>query len=77
MLLKGLLKRLFKVKWYPILIPFQNDENKTIFKNLEQEFMSVVKLNSNLFATYIRLQKVWKERDKQKWLLPLNINETF
>ena len=37
MLLKGLLKRLFKVQWYLILIPFQNDENKTILKNLEQE----------------------------------------
>ena len=66
MLLKGLLKRLFKVKWYPILIPFQNDENKIILKNLEQEFMSVVKLKPNLFATYIRLFKNFGRRETSR-----------
>ena len=54
---KRLLKRPVKVKCYPNLIPFQNDENKTILKNLEQKFMSVFKLKPNLFTTYIRLSK--------------------
>ena len=39
---KMLLKRFFKVQWSPFLIIFQNDDNKTILKNLEQQFMSVI-----------------------------------
>ena len=66
MLLKRLLKRLFKVQWYPILIPFQNNENKTFLKNLEQEFMSVVKLKPNLFTIYIRLSKNFGRRETSR-----------
>ena len=62
MLLKGFLERLFKVQLSSILILFQNDEKKTILKNLEQEFMSVVKLKPKLFATYIRLCKNFGRR---------------
>ena len=35
-----LIKRSFKVQWSPFFIPFQNDDNKTILKNLEQQLMS-------------------------------------
>ena len=34
------LKRFFKVSWSPLLIQFPHGGNKTIFKNLEQEFES-------------------------------------
>ena len=49
MLLKRLLKRFFKVQLSPILIPCNNGNNKTILKNLKQQFMGL--LSSNL--TYV------------------------
>ena len=59
MLFKRLLRRFFKVQWSPILITFQNVENKTILKNVEQQFMSVIKFKRNLCTTYIGLCKIF------------------
>ena len=61
MLLKRLLKWFFKVQWSPVLIPFQNGDNKTILKNLEQQFMSAIKLKPNLCTKYIELCKNFGE----------------
>ena len=35
-------EKVFKVQWHPILIPFKYGGNKTILKNLKQQFMSVI-----------------------------------
>ena len=64
MLLKRLLKRFFKVQWSPIFIPFKNGDNKTILKNLKQQFMSVIQLKPNLYTTYIELCKNFGRRDR-------------
>ena len=54
MTLKSLLRNFFKVQGPPILILFQNgDKKKTILKNLEQQFMSIIKLKPNFFKTKI------------------------
>ena len=37
-----LLKRFIEVQWSPFLISFQNDDNKTILKNAEPRFVSVI-----------------------------------
>ena len=63
-LLKRLLKRFFKVQWSPIFIPFKNGDNKTILKNLKQQFMSVIQLKPNLYTTYIELCKNFGRRDR-------------
>ena len=65
MLLKGLLKKFFKVQWTPILIPFKNGDNKTILKNLKQQFMSVIKLRPDICTTYIELSKNFGRRDRE------------
>ena len=36
MLLKKVVKKIFKVQWSLILIPFKNGDYKTILKNLKQ-----------------------------------------
>ena len=55
-----LVKKFFKVKWSPVLIPFQNGDNKTILNNLEKEFRSVIKLKPDLCTRYI------ESRDREK-----------
>ena len=60
-----LLKFFFKVQPSPILIRFKNGENKTILKNLKQQFMSDIKLRPNLCTTYIELFKNFGRRDKE------------
>ena len=57
--------KVFKVQWYPVLIPFQNGDYKTILKNLKQQFMSVIKLKPNLCTTYIALCKKFGRRDRE------------
>ena len=37
-----LLKRFIEVQWSPFLISFQNDDNKTILKNADPQFVSVI-----------------------------------
>ena len=58
---------------------FLNGDNKTIFKNLEQQFeLSYTKLKSklpNILNFTNSLEGGW--RGKQKWLLPLGINITI
>ena len=46
-----------------MLIPFQNVDNKTILKNLEKQFMSVIKLKLNLCTTYIERRDGETERN--------------
>ena len=46
-----------KVQWSPVLIPFQNGENKTILKNLEQQPKSVIKQKPNWYTSYAELSK--------------------
>ena len=60
---KKLVKGFFKVQWSPVLISFQNGDNKTILENLEKQFMSVVKLKSNLCTTYIERRDGETERN--------------
>ena len=69
MLLNMLLKRFFKVQPSPILIWFKNGDNKTILKNLKQQFMSAIKLSPNLCTTYIELCKNFGKRDKKDGIL--------
>ena len=58
-----LLKRIFKVQRSHVLILFENGDNKTILKNLEQQFMSVInKLKPKLCTTYIELWKNFGRR---------------
>ena len=40
-------------------------DNKTILKNLEQQFMKVTKLKPNLCTTYIELGKNFERRDRE------------
>ena len=49
-IVKKLVKKFFKSL---ALISFQNGDDKTIFKNLEKQFMGVIKLKPNLCTTYI------------------------
>ena len=67
MLLKRLLKRFLNVWWSPILIPFQNGDNKTTLKNLKQ-FMGVIKLKPNLCT------KNFGRRDKETDRIPPSEN---
>ena len=43
---------------------FQNGDDKTILKKLEKQFISVIKLKTNLCIYYIywASEKFWKER---------------
>ena len=67
------------LKGSPILIPFQKGDNITILKNLEQQSMSVIKLKTKLCTTYMNFPKILegRRRDRQIWLVPLNINTTI
>ena len=58
-------KMFFKVQWYPVWIPFKDGDNKTILKNLEQQFMKVTKLKHNLCTTYIEFRKNFERRDRE------------
>ena len=63
--IKKFVKMLFKVQWYPVWIPFKDGDNKTVLKNLEQQFMKVTKLKPNLCTTYIELCKNFERRDRE------------
>ena len=45
---------------------FQNGDNKTIFKNLEKELMSVITLKPNLCTTYIELDKHFGRKERER-----------
>ena len=47
------------------LNPFQNDDNKTILKNLKQQFMGVIKLKPKLCTTYTELCKNFGRRGRE------------
>ena len=55
----------FKIQWSPVLIVLQNVDNKNIFKNLEQQFMSVIKLIPNLCTTNMEFCKNFERRDRE------------
>ena len=62
---KEVVKKVFKVQWSPILIPCNNGDNKTILKNLKQQFMGIIKLKPNLCTTYIERCKNFGRRDRE------------
>ena len=79
---KKIVKKVFKAQRSPILILFHNSGDKTIFKNLEQQFMSVIKFKPKLCTTYIKLCNNFGRRDREtdirhKWLLRLSNNTTI
>ena len=60
---RKLVEKFFKVRLSPVLIPFQNGDNKTILKSLVKQFMSVIKLKPNLCTTYIERREGETERN--------------
>ena len=71
---RTLLKRLFKVQWSLLLIPFLNGDNKTILK-IWNNSLSPTKLEQKLPHIFNFAEERW--RGRQKWLLRLNINITI
>ena len=59
--------------------PFLNGDNKTIFKIWNNSVSWVIRSLNQNYHIYWTFQTFWKERwtDRQKWLLPLNINTTI
>ena len=58
---------------------FINCDNKTIFKIWNNSLSKVILSSNQNCNIYWTLQTFWRERwrDRQKWLLPLNINITI
>ena len=48
-----------------LFIYTKNGNKKTIFKNLEKQFVSVIKLKPNLCTTYIKFYKNFGRRNKE------------
>ena len=44
---------------------FRNGDSKPILKNLEKQFMSIIKLKSSLSTTYFELDKNFRRRDRE------------
>ena len=60
---KKLVKKVFQSPLISVLIPFQNGDNKTTLKNLEKQFISVIKIKTNLFTTHIERREGVTDRN--------------